>query len=158
MKYEGSRLACAPPNQSTFTCGCVFLSDSVLCAILKCLLYFSICSSPEDCRPLERLGSRCECVEAGDKNDIPESQGELKEEKSLGHGKAIREQGRPRGAQGSHTLGSSAPAPASSRAATAAASVVTLMHARGSGGRGGLPAVWLCGRRTPGAQASPGGR
>lgn len=151
-----------PNNKSkekqTPTCGCVFLNDSVLCAILKCLLHFSICSSPEYCRSLELLGSGCKCVEAGEKNDIPESQGQLKEEKLLGHGKAIREQGRHRGARGSHALGSSAPAPASCRAATAAASVVTLMHGRGSGGRGGLPAGWLRGQRTPGAQVSPGGR
>lgn len=77
----GAALA-TPNNKSkekqTPTCGCVFLNDSVLCAILKCLLYFSICSSPEYCRSLELLGSRCKCVEAGEKNDIPESQGELK--------------------------------------------------------------------------------
>lgn len=89
----GAPLA-TPDNRSkekqTPTCGCIFLNDSVLCAILKCLLYFSLCWRPEYCRSFEPLGSRCKWVEAGDKNDIPERRGELTEEKSLGHGKAVR--------------------------------------------------------------------
>lgn len=89
----GAPLA-TPNNRSkekqTPTCGCIFPNDSVLCAILKCLLYFSVCWRPEYCRSFEPLGSRCKWVEAGDKNDTPERQGELTEEKSLGHGKAVR--------------------------------------------------------------------
>lgn len=84
----GGALLATPNNRSkekqTPTCGCIFPSDSVLCASLKCLLYFSVCWRPEYCRSFEPLGSRCKWVEAGIRTTHQKGEGSSRKGSRLG--------------------------------------------------------------------------
>lgn len=84
MKFEVSELACAPPNQSTFTHNYIFLDNLVLGANLKCLLDFSICLSSEYYCSLEPPGSLCKQLEARTKTTPQKGKGRPHKRNCLG--------------------------------------------------------------------------